>query len=70
MQGIAQTPKAARLYAQAWVSYAFGRDPNSNDQCVVDQLATKLSQTGYSILDLLADLTQADSFRVRVRETP
>jgi hypothetical protein len=70
MQEIAQTPKAKQLYAQAWVSYAFGRDPNANDQCVVDQLNTKLSQSGYSILNLLADLTQADSFRLRVRETP
>jgi hypothetical protein len=70
MQEIAQTPKAKQLYAQAWVSYAFGRDPNANDQCVVDQLDKKLSQSGYSILNLLADLTQADSFRLRVRQTP
>jgi hypothetical protein len=70
MQEIAGTPKAKQLYAQAWVSYAFGRDPNANDQCVVDQLDTKLSQNGYSILNLLADLTQADSFRLRVRATP
>jgi hypothetical protein len=70
MQEIAQTPKARHLYAQAWVSYAFGRDPNTNDECVVDQLNTRLSQNGYTILNLLADLTQADSFRVRVRGTP
>jgi Protein of unknown function (DUF1592)/Protein of unknown function (DUF1588)/Protein of unknown function (DUF1585)/Protein of unknown function (DUF1595) len=70
MQEIAQTPKSKQLYAQAWVSYAFGRDPNGNDQCVVDQLDKKLSENGYSILNLLADLTQADSFRLRVRETP
>ena len=70
MQEIAQTPKARQLYAQAWVSYAFGRAPNGNDQCVVDQLNGKLSQSGYSILDLLADLTQADSFRSRVRQAP
>jgi len=70
MQEIAKTPKAKQLYAQAWVSYAFGRDPNGNDQCLVDQLNTKLSQSSYSILQLLADLTQADAFRVRVRTTP
>jgi hypothetical protein len=70
MQEIAQTPKAKQLYAQAWVSYAFGREPNANDQCIVDQLNTKLSKAGYSILNLLADLTQADSFRLRVRGTP
>lgn len=70
MREIAGTPKAKQLYAQAWVSYAFGRDPNANDRCVVDQLDTKSSQNDYSILDLLADLTQADAFRVRVREAP
>lgn len=65
MQEIAKTPKAKQLYAQAWVSFAFGRAPNDHDQCVVDQLTNKLSEEGYSLLSLLADLTQADSFRVR-----
>jgi hypothetical protein len=70
MQEITQVQKAKQLYAQAWISYAFGRAPNGKDKCVVDMLDTKLSESGYSILNLLADLTQADSFRVRVRETP
>ncbi len=67
MQGIADTPKAKELYARAWVSYAFGRNPNANDQCVVDTLKNKLIGNGYPILSLLGDLTQADSFRLRVR---
>lgn len=70
MQEIAKMPKAQELYARAWVAYAFGRSPNAHDQCVVDQLKTKLTATGYSILNLLGDLTQADSFRLRVRATP
>ena len=70
MQGIADTAKSGQLYAEAWVSYAFGRAPNGNDQCIVDQLNGKLAAGGYSILDLLAELTQADSFRVRVPEAP
>lgn len=70
MQEIAQMPKARELYAKAWVSYAYGRGPNDNDQCIVDQLSTKLTTGGYSILSLLADLTQADSFRLRVRANP
>ncbi|WP_437723786.1 DUF1592 domain-containing protein [Sorangium sp. So ce861] len=69
MQEIAQVQKAKQLYAQAWVSYAFGRLPNGKDKCVVDMLEAKLSESGYSVLDLMADLTQADSFRVRIRET-
>jgi hypothetical protein len=70
MEEIAKTPKAKQLYAQAWVSYAFGRAPNANDRCVVDQLDANLAKEDYSILNLLADLTQADSFRLRVRATP
>ncbi|HKU38323.1 MAG TPA: DUF1592 domain-containing protein [Polyangiales bacterium] len=70
MQELADSPKAKQLYAQAWVSYAFGRDPNSSDRCIVEQLDGKLAGSGYSILNLLADLTQADSFKVRVRATP
>lgn len=70
MQEIAKSPRAQSLYARAWVSYAYGRNPNANDQCVVDQLKTKLATNGYTILNLLGDLTQADSFRLRVRATP
>jgi hypothetical protein len=70
MQQIAQVPKAQQTYAQYWVAYAYGRDPNPNDQCVADQISTSLSQDGYPILNILADLTQADSFRLRVLGTP
>jgi hypothetical protein len=55
-------------YAKRWVSFGYGRGPNSNDACVVDQLGSKLSESGYTILNLLVDLTQADTFRLRVRE--
>jgi len=67
MQEIAKMPKAQELYAQAWVSYAYGRNANANDQCVVDDMKMKLAASGYSILNLLADLSQADSFRLRAR---
>jgi len=70
MQQIAQAPKAQQNYAQYWVAYAYGRDPNPNDQCVADQLSNSMSQGGYPILNILADLTQADSFRLRVLGTP
>ena len=70
MQEIAKMPKAQELYAKSWVSYAYGRNANANDQCVVDSLQLKLTPGGYSILSLLGDLTQADSFRLRVRGTP
>ena len=67
MQEIAASPEAQALYAQAWVTFATGRPQNDNDQCTVQALQTKLAADGYSILGLLGDLTQTDSFRLRVR---
>jgi len=67
MQEISKQTTAQALYAQAWVSFATGRNPNDQDQCTVNALQTKLAGDGYSILGLLGDLTQADSFRLRVR---
>jgi hypothetical protein len=58
-------PDAQRRYAQQLVSFTTGRSKNDHDACVVDMLGTKLSQDGYSIVHVLADLTQADSFRLR-----
>jgi hypothetical protein len=70
MDEISKMPKAQGLYAKAWVSFAYGRDPNDNDNCTVQTLQSSLAKDGYSILSLVADLTQADSFRLRVRGTP
>jgi len=67
MQEIASIPAAKNIYAQKWVNFATGRDANPNDQCVVDDLNMKLSQDGYTIVSMLTDLTQADSFRLRVK---
>jgi hypothetical protein len=70
MQELAQAPRGRHLYAQSWVAYGYGRDPNANDRCVVDQIDAKLAGDGFAILDALADLTQTDSFHLRVRAAP
>jgi hypothetical protein len=67
MQGIAATPKALRIYVEKWVAFATGRLSDPHDACTVDLIDTKLSQNGYTILNLLADLTQTESFRLRTR---
>jgi hypothetical protein len=66
MTELAGIKKGQSMYAQGWVSFAYGRDPNVNDQCVANSIATNLGADG-PILNVLADLTQADSFRSRVR---
>jgi hypothetical protein len=56
---------AKRRYAETWVTFATRRVPNPQDACTVDSIATKLAEPNYTILNVLADLTQADSFRLR-----
>jgi hypothetical protein len=65
MSEIAVNPRARRFYAEKWVSSAMRRLPNSSDACTVDELDMRLASGGYSILQILADITQMDSFRLR-----
>lgn len=65
MAEIAAAPNAQRTYAQHWVAFASGRSPNPNDACIVDQLAGRLANPSTSIAGMMADFTQADSFRLR-----
>lgn len=65
MTEIAAGEQAKRNYAEYWVKFATGRLPNAQDACLTESLALKLTTDGYTILDVLADLTQADSFRLR-----
>jgi hypothetical protein len=67
MQEIATGDFTRRSYAEKIVAAATGRAPNANDACLVDELSLSLTSDGYTILDLLADVTQADSFRLRQR---
>jgi len=68
MTKIADSPEAKHCYAQKWVEFAYERTINAADACTVDQLAQKLTGDGYTILNLIADLTQSQSFRYRAQE--
>jgi hypothetical protein len=65
MAEIAKAPNAQRNYAEKFVSFAAGRSPNPNDTCIVDQLSTGLATSTYTLASMMADYTQADSFRLR-----
>ena len=52
------------------VRLAYAREGDPKDACVVDDLALKMTAGGYSVLNLITDLTQTDSFRTRVVEVP
>jgi hypothetical protein len=62
---IAAAPEAHACYARKWVKYAYQRDPNNEDSCLVDEMTAKLGNGDYTVLDLIADLTQSQSFRTR-----
>lgn len=68
MNEIGRSGPAIRRYAERWVTFAYGRAPNENDACVVQDLEAKLGGTEYTLLNLITDLTQADSFRLRTPE--
>ncbi len=65
MNAIANSPSAMKQYARKWVSFAYEREGDPLDVCTVDQLATKMTAGGYTVLNLIADLSQTQSFRVR-----
>jgi hypothetical protein len=54
------------IYAKKWVSYATGRESNDFDQCTANLIADKIDAGAYNLASVLADLTQAESFRLRV----
>jgi hypothetical protein len=68
MAALSKSAQAQRRYADLWVNFAYARTDNSIDACVVNDLAAKITKGGYTVLNLIADLTQTDSFLVRVPE--
>ncbi|HKO51947.1 MAG TPA: DUF1592 domain-containing protein, partial [Polyangiaceae bacterium] len=65
MKELAAQATVQRHYAEQFVTFATGRAPNENDACTVNQLATNLARANYPVLNLMADYTEADSFRLR-----
>jgi hypothetical protein len=70
MEGIAASPNGQKTYAQYWTAFAYGRDPNPQDQCEADKIAASLASDSYPLINILTDLTQSDSFSLRVRANP
>ncbi len=65
MTEIGNLPESKYYYAEQWVAFATGRVPNQNDACTVDQLSGNMASDSYPLLSVIADYTQADSFRLR-----
>jgi hypothetical protein len=67
MKAIAASPGAQQRYANRLVSYAFERE-DALDCGTINDLATRISAGGYTITNLITDLTQAQSFRIRATD--
>jgi hypothetical protein len=65
MTEISNLAEAKHRYAEQWVAFAAARVPNPNDACIVEQMSSSMSQASYTLVNLLADYTKADSFRLR-----
>jgi hypothetical protein len=70
MAKIAASPAAQRCYAQRMVEYAYERVLAAQDACTVESMAAKINKGGYTVLNMVTDLTQSPSFRNRVKEAP
>lgn len=65
MAAIVTSAGAKAQYASKWVSFAYARESAPDDACTVQQLAAKMTAGGYTVQNLITDLTQTLSFRVR-----
>jgi hypothetical protein len=70
MTQIAASPEGQSCYAQRLMSYAYERELKSEDTCSVQTLAGRMAQSGYTLLNLMTDLTQTQAFRVRAKVQP
>ena len=68
MNKIADSPEAQQCYTQKLVQFAFDRALTAQDTCTVQSLAVKLTQPTYTVVQLMTDLTQTQSFRYRAKE--
>jgi hypothetical protein len=68
MNKIAASPEAQQCYTQKLAQFAYDRSLTAQDTCTVQDLAVRLSQSSYTVVNLMTDLTQTQSFRYRAKE--
>jgi hypothetical protein len=69
VNAIANSTEAQRCYTRKLAEFAYDRALDPADVCTIDSIAPKLAQDGYTIANLITDLTQTDYFRYRALET-
>jgi hypothetical protein len=65
MQKLAASPMAQHRYAERLTSFLYEREGDAMDCGTVNDLAAKIAPGGYTVLNLITDLTQTPQFRTR-----
>jgi len=66
MTELAASPAVAECYARKWVEFAYRRRAALEDDCTIARLTANLIAGPFPTVELVASLTQTDSFRLRV----
>ncbi|MFT3839523.1 MAG: DUF1592 domain-containing protein [Myxococcaceae bacterium] len=68
-QQLAQHESAQKCFTAMWLRYLYSRLDFAEDACEIDAVQAKIAAGGYSLTDVIADLTSARAFRVRAEVT-
>jgi hypothetical protein len=64
-QQLAQSDQVAACAVSRWFRYSRGRSLEGVDECVLDRLNARFSETGGNIIELMIDLASSPEFRYR-----
>ena len=67
---LAQSQEVHDCVATQWFRYAIGRGDTQNDACSLQSLKSQFASSGSDMKQLLAAITQTDTFRYRPRVQP
>lgn len=59
---LAESPEAQACFAGHWANFAYARGSDEQDECGLFKLQEKFAGAGYSIKELLVELTQTNTF--------
>jgi hypothetical protein len=65
MKLLAGSPTVSTCFVKTAFRYAYGREPEAGDACIVDRLAAQFATSGGSIKDLAVAIATDDSFTSR-----
>jgi hypothetical protein len=65
MNRLIRSPRTPTTYTSRWVAFLRESEPDLSIECLVPELAVKLTTDGYTIRDLVADIVASESFARR-----